>query len=804
MDVDPDPDVGGEDPDLSLNYKVVGSRRVQRDEKRKRPGDYWQADSAWGVWPPDADHPTSAPDEERAKAIADGADLEGGDEDADGSDDEPSDEPSDEDQEESRQERLDQVRKQFRDTLKTDLGGEDHPSVKALLDLPNKDFDLAMREFGDRVNFVAKQVAKKNFGWVANEADRAVGKWRGTPTPQQLASTVAAVAVIDSLVSDPERLAGVPLQGDLSDKALAGSARASFNIYRQARKDQRQKALARSALLLHEMGEDDPRRTHLEARIDGLALACYLEGEDPVAYVSVPDPSKPKPKLKKSPKDDPNKLPKEDVESLFPFLEPGSADDGEDPDLSFLQHKTGKEVRLRPEMSPSFGKLVRVMAKAGRAEALLVPSDDFFGPKGRSAISHALQEAENDDLADLVKDGPFEDVGDLLRDDERGPRLGAGQKAVLRDAVRRIVLEDATTVQAVLNATTNKSQNEKRRVHSKDLRARAAQKARRDEKVRTATRDLLHHLRGNPPDEEAVEGAVSSLILAGMKSLDEVLQQLFDSGEVDPLPLDDPHLAKVRHAIKTGDLSVLWKKVVDPDSIRPLSGPPAQEDSSMSEAKRPAPPTHTKKATHSPLVIRERRKLAAQLDQCVLALQQNQADLGIAPGAVQAFTQVADKVADHLDGGQSAAVPAAAPAVAAGQSAPAATAQARQAAQRRQAADWDPENIGREVSGPLEDLTPNDSTFNGEFTMQENRELGDDYEAGKLDPNKTTPEPRAARPGIQASMESLKSLEAQVRTLRKSLQAGILSPSEDQSVQITRAAALASSALRKQVQVRGK
>lgn len=226
----------------------------------------------------------------------------------------------------------------------------------------------------------------------------------------------------------------------------------------------------------------------------------------------------------------------------------------------------------------------------------------------------------------------------------------------------------------------------------------------------------------------------------------------------------------------------------------------------MSEAKRPAPPAQ-KKATLSPLVIRERRKLAAQLDQCVMALQQNQADLGIAPGAVQAFAQVADKVADHLDGGQAALAPSAPAPAAPAPAAPApaaAPAQPRQAAQRRQAADWDPENIGREVSGPLEDLTPNDSTFTGEFTMQENRELGDDYEAGKLDPGKTTPEPRAPRPGIQASLESLKSLEVQARTLRKSMQAGILAPSEDQSAQIARAAALASSALRKQVQAKGK
>lgn len=118
--------------------------------------------------------------------------------------------------------------------------------------------------------------------------------------------------------------------------------------------------------------------------------------------------------------------------------------------------------------------------------------------------------------------------------------------------------------------------------------------------------------------------------------------------------------------------------------------------------------------------------------------------------------------------------------------------------------DWDPENIGREVSGPLEDLTPNDSTFTGEFTMQENRELGDDYEAGKLDPDKVTPEPRAARPGIQASLEGLRQLEAQARTLRKSLQAGIITPGAEQQARIVEASRLASIALRKQVQNRGK
>jgi len=71
------------DKDLSRNYKRIGALlpssewtkwagKVPADKEEKRPGDYWQTESGWGVFPPKAKQPTSAPDEPSAKAIAEG------------------------------------------------------------------------------------------------------------------------------------------------------------------------------------------------------------------------------------------------------------------------------------------------------------------------------------------------------------------------------------------------------------------------------------------------------------------------------------------------------------------------------------------------------------------------------------------------------------------------------------------------------------------------------------------------------------------------------------------------------------
>ena len=67
-------------------------------------------------------------------------------------------------------------------------------------------------------------------------------------------------------------------------------------------------------------------------------------------------------------------------------------------------------------------------------------------------------------------------------------------------------------------------------------------------------------------------------------------------------------------------------------------------------------------------------------------------------------------------------------------------------------ADFDAKEIGEETSGPLEG-EGDEPYMKGEFDQQENRELREDQESGKL-PSVNT-EPRSPRPGVQASLTNL-------------------------------------------------
>lgn len=65
---------------------------------------------------------------------------------------------------------------------------------------------------------------------------------------------------------------------------------------------------------------------------------------------------------------------------------------------------------------------------------------------------------------------------------------------------------------------------------------------------------------------------------------------------------------------------------------------------------------------------------------------------------------------------------------------------------------YDPENIGEEVGGPLED-DADEPYMKGEFTQQENRELREKQQAGELPGGSLAPQ--APRPGVQAAFKGL-------------------------------------------------
>jgi len=67
---------------------------------------------------------------------------------------------------------------------------------------------------------------------------------------------------------------------------------------------------------------------------------------------------------------------------------------------------------------------------------------------------------------------------------------------------------------------------------------------------------------------------------------------------------------------------------------------------------------------------------------------------------------------------------------------------------------FDPDDIGREKAGPLED-EPDEAYMKGEFSQQENRELREKQQGGEIGPDRITTDPQAPRPGVQAALGGL-------------------------------------------------
>jgi len=75
-------------------------------------------------------------------------------------------------------------------------------------------------------------------------------------------------------------------------------------------------------------------------------------------------------------------------------------------------------------------------------------------------------------------------------------------------------------------------------------------------------------------------------------------------------------------------------------------------------------------------------------------------------------------------------------------------------------ADFNPEEIGVEKSGPLEEDADEASYMKDQFSQQENRELRETVEGGDIGPDKIKPEEQKPRPGVQASLDLNKTFMA--------------------------------------------
>ena len=136
----------------------------------------------------------------------------------------------------------------------------------------------------------------------------------------------------------------------------------------------------------------------------------------------------------------------------------------------------------------------------------------------------------------------------------------------------------------------------------------------------------------------------------------------------------------------------------------------------------------------SKLTKKGAQAVTGDLDRIATLFQQDYATLGVPQEIAEDFALRCDKLADYVEG---------------------------QVGIKRQALTeydpvkepgFDPEEIGEDKAGPLED-EPDESFMKGEFSQQENRELRERVEDGSISGVKT--EPAAPRPGVQAALEDL-------------------------------------------------
>lgn len=149
--------------------------------------------------------------------------------------------------------------------------------------------------------------------------------------------------------------------------------------------------------------------------------------------------------------------------------------------------------------------------------------------------------------------------------------------------------------------------------------------------------------------------------------------------------------------------------------------------------------------------------VSAALDEIATLFQTDFTDLGVPQKLAQDFARRCDMLSDHVEkraGIERVALTGDDPVKEKG---------------------FDPEEIGKEVAGPMEQVDKDESYMKGEFTQQENRELRTQVESGALG-MKVNPEPKSPSPGKQAA------------ALQRQLQAAVI---EGASPRVLKALALA-------------
>ena len=564
------------DKDLSLNYKKVARRfhaevlrelgdldlmrlagKVDKDEPKKGPGDYWEAKGGWRAWAPKADASTNADSEEAAAAIAEGSSGPADDEEGGGSKgkgDEGGKAPKKQvDPKEQKAKEREKHRKDLRkqgeqfeksfDAITNSLDeGMGLLVLEGFPDKGSKEFTAMAEAFADQLDVLSEVYIDDDRGLnreamddaseifalfqppeepeeekstdeggedkpkdkdseVKAEAARNAARKQklrefSEAGPEDKAKLLARMHFAQRVVGNPAVVGGRALNGRTEPEELKERGSESARQFNKASAEIRGHAAKQAAADLKGMAEDDPNRAEAEAILDGLAIAAAANGES---------------------------------------LEV----DGE---------------MVRPRMSEGHQVLCKHLLKAGKEDILLGSFDDFYGPAGREAVGTAIGTMDDKELVSFGKSGHFGELAKKLTD----PKIGEEQKAFIREFLKRQGVEDLTTTQALVEAV-------------------AAENGDPSEANSTETLAKWNNFVGEHPQNEDWQKKITAAIDTGdadsiaaadaeyQRWLSKIRLDWLKSMNVD-LPPDHPEVARHRHVVETGETSLLGQSLVQQGS----------------------------------------------------------------------------------------------------------------------------------------------------------------------------------------------------------------------------------------------
>jgi hypothetical protein len=340
--------------------------------------------------------------------------------------------------------------------------------------------------------------------------------------PAAVASALAKQEVTQDLLLNPSKLGGQALSDTAMDETgLTDRAETAFKQFRHGNAELRQQVAETAGAQLADLAPDSPQAKELNRIIDGLHLAMEMNGEK-------------------------------------------------------WEQKDAQGNLLREPLDEKMGLLARQMVRQGDSRTLLADSSEPH--KAREAVRDALGKLGDTELQEMSKDTPWAPLAGLLGGVD-GISLDPEVQELLRGLIRDMSMNNMTTNQGLINAVAGKRMPASNPLEVYAEMGKAFQKAPKGSSLNEELSSFMECIREAKDAAKCSEQAdtIRRMQVSDMaKSLDRMAKET--GVAVDP---QNPHVAAVRHAAETGDLSIL------DEPLRPAKTPAEQKAEFLKNVKDP-------------------------------------------------------------------------------------------------------------------------------------------------------------------------------------------------------------------------